>query len=215
MRILNIQVPAQPMWASRVVSDRSLTKSLSRISFSIPSVQNPSYRIRTRTVTNVAAPPNLSSAAAGIAVLPTLGEGIRADFPILHQEVNGKPLVYLDNGATSQKPEVVLQALDTYNRQYNSNVHRGVHYLAAKATTAYEEGREKVARFIGANPREIVFTKNASEAINLVAHAWGTHNLKPGDEGTVPDILSFTTRMLHVQSSSPFLYVEITPPVPS
>lgn len=103
--------------------------------------------------------------------------------PILDQEVNGKPLVYLDNAATSQKPLAVIQAMDDYYRGYNSNVHRGVHYLSAKATTAYEDARAKVARFINAaSDREIVFTRNASEAINLVAHTWGLSNLKPGDE---------------------------------
>lgn len=112
-----------------------------------------------------------------------LGAAIRGQFPILHQEVNGKPLVYLDNAATSQKPTAVIQAMDDYYSQYNSNVHRGVHYLSAKATTAYEDARAKVARFINASShREVVFTRNASEAINLVAQTWGMDNLKAGDE---------------------------------
>lgn len=113
----------------------------------------------------------------------SLGAGLRKDFPILHQEVNGRPLVYLDNAATSQKPQQVLEALDTYYRTYNSNVHRGVHTLSARATTEYEAAREKIAHFIkAASDREVVFTRNASEAINLVAYSWGMQNLKPGDE---------------------------------
>ncbi|XP_050238987.1 cysteine desulfurase 1, chloroplastic [Mercurialis annua] len=113
----------------------------------------------------------------------SLGHLTRPDFPILHQEVNGKQLVYLDNAATSQKPISVLKALQNYYESYNSNVHRGIHYLSAKATDEYELARKKVAAFINASDsREIVFTKNATEAINLVAYTWGIANLKPGDE---------------------------------
>ena len=113
----------------------------------------------------------------------TLADQVRADFPILQQEVNGKPLVYLDNAATSQKPLLVLNTLRDYYEQYNSNVHRGVHTLSAKATDAYEAARDKVAAFVNAASRqEIVFTRNASEAINLVAYSWGTSNLQRGDE---------------------------------
>lgn len=112
-----------------------------------------------------------------------LAEDLRLDFPILGQEVNGKPLVYLDNAATSQKPLAVLDALQNYYRRDNSNVHRGVHTLSARATDAYEGARDKVAAFVNAASRqEIVFTRNATEAINLVAYAWGQANLKPGDE---------------------------------
>lgn len=113
----------------------------------------------------------------------TLADQVRADFPILHQQVNGKPLVYLDNAATSQKPLLVLNTLRDYYEQYNSNVHRGVHTLSAKATDAYEAARDKVAAFVHATSRqEIVFTRNATEAINLVAYSWGTKNLQAGDE---------------------------------
>ncbi len=113
----------------------------------------------------------------------TLADQVRADFPILHQEVNGKPLVYFDNAATSQKPLLVLNTLRDYYEQYNSNVHRGVHTLSAKATDAYEAARDKVAEFINAASRqEIVFTRNATEAINLVAYSWGMNNCQPGDE---------------------------------
>ena len=113
----------------------------------------------------------------------TLADQVRADFPILNQEVNGKPLVYLDNAATSQKPLLVLNRLRDYYEQYNANVHRGAHTLSAKATDAYEGTRDKVTKFINAASRqEIVYTRNASEAINLVAYSWGMNNLQPGDE---------------------------------
>ncbi|MGI8502198.1 MAG: cysteine desulfurase [Hassallia sp.] len=113
----------------------------------------------------------------------TLADKVRADFPILNQEVNGKPLIYLDNAATSQKPLQVINKLRDYYEQYNANVHRGAHTLSAKATDAYEGTRDKVAKFINAASRqEIVYTRNASEAINLVAYSWGMSNLQPGDE---------------------------------
>ena len=112
-----------------------------------------------------------------------LGEGARADFPILHQSVHGHPLVYLDNAATSQKPTAVLGAMTDYYERYNSNVHRGVHALSARATSEYEAARGKVAAFVGAaSPQEVVYTRGASEAINLVAASWGGANLRPGDE---------------------------------
>ena len=113
----------------------------------------------------------------------TLADKVRPDFPLLHQEVNGKPLVYLDNAATSQKPVFVLNILRDYYEQYNANVHRGAHTLSAKATDAYEGARDKVAKFINAGSRqEIIYTRNASEAINLVAYSWGMNNLQAGDE---------------------------------
>jgi cysteine desulfurase / selenocysteine lyase len=107
---------------------------------------------------------------------------IRQDFPTLHLTVNDHPLVYLDNGATSQKPRQVIEAMERYYREENANVHRGAHTLGERATTAYENAREKVRRFINArDTREIIFTRNASEAINLVASSWGMANLQPGD----------------------------------
>ena len=113
----------------------------------------------------------------------TIADFVRADFPILHQEVHGKPLVYFDNAATSQKPKAVLDALQHYYEFDNANVHRGVHTLSARATTAYEAARDKLAAFVNAESRnEIVFTRNASEAINLVAYSWGMNTLKSGDE---------------------------------
>ena len=119
----------------------------------------------------------------------SLGEITRPQFPILHQEVNGKPLIYLDNSATSQKPDQVRQAMDNYYGAagYNSNVHRGVHHLSSKATAAYEHARDKVANFINArSSREIVFVKNATEGLNLIANTWGTKNIKEGDEVSFP-----------------------------
>ena len=113
----------------------------------------------------------------------TLAETTHADFPILHQEINGKPLVYLDNAATSQKPLVVLDTLRHYYERDNANVHRGAHTLSVRATEAYEGARDKVASFVNAASRqEIVFTRNASEAINLVAYSWGLNTLQRGDE---------------------------------
>lgn len=109
--------------------------------------------------------------------------GIRADFPILGTSVYGKPLVYLDNGATTQKPRQVLQAVEHYYEEYNSNVHRGVHYLSQKATDAQEAARSKVAQFINAKEdREIIFTRGTTESINLVAYSFGKRYIQPGDE---------------------------------
>ncbi len=113
----------------------------------------------------------------------TIADLVRGDFPILKEKVNDKPLIYLDSAATSQKPIQVLDCWRNYYETYNSNVHRGAHHLSAKATDAYEAARDKVAKFINASAREeIVYTRNASEAINLVAYSWGLENLKPGDE---------------------------------
>ena len=98
-------------------------------------------------------------------------ERIRADFPVLHQKVNGKPLIYLDNGASSQVPQVVIDRGSVYIEQEHSNIHRGVHYLSQRATTAYEGAREKVKRFINAREsRECIFVRGATEAINVVMH---------------------------------------------
>lgn len=107
---------------------------------------------------------------------------LRCEFPILQQEINGKPLAFLDSAASSQKPRRVLDCLEDYYRRYNANVHRGVYKLSEEATFAYERARGKVALFLGANSmREIVFTRNATEAVNLVAHAWGNANVRAGD----------------------------------
>jgi len=108
---------------------------------------------------------------------------LRDDFPILKREINGHPLVYLDNAATSQKPQAVIDALKHYYEHMNANIHRGIHTLAEEATQAYEEARDLVAEFIHAQSREeVIFTRNTTEAINLVAYAWARDNLYPGDE---------------------------------
>lgn len=108
---------------------------------------------------------------------------IRQMFPILHQEINGHPLVYLDNAATTQKPVQVIEAVNDYYRQYNSNVHRGVHTLGSKATDGYEGAREKVRKFLNAKSiAEIIFTRGTTTALNLVAQSYGLANVKEGDE---------------------------------
>ncbi|HUN07039.1 MAG TPA: cysteine desulfurase [Aggregatilineales bacterium] len=108
---------------------------------------------------------------------------IRAEFPILHQMHHDQvPLIYLDNAASSQKPRLVIDALDDYYRRYNANVHRGVHKLSEAATEAYEGARVKIKKFINAgSKREVIFTRGTTESINLVAQTWGRANLKPGD----------------------------------
>src|SRR5919199_2897762 len=114
---------------------------------------------------------------------------IRADFPILSRTVNGKPLVYLDHAATSQKPRSVIDALVEYYETYNSNVHRGVHQLSQEATDAYEAVRAETARFINApSDEEIIFVRNTTEAINLVSYAWARKTLEPGDEIVVTEL---------------------------
>ncbi len=110
-------------------------------------------------------------------------ETIRSDFPILSREVHGKPLVYLDNAATSQKPAVVIEALENYYRELNSNVHRGVHLLSQKATDAYEGARETLRAFINARSlAEVIYVRGTTEAINLVASTYGRRNVGEGDE---------------------------------
>ena len=110
-------------------------------------------------------------------------ERIREDFPVLSRRVYGKPLVYLDNASTSQKPRSVIQTLVDFYEGYNSNVHRGVHALSQEATDRFEEAREKVARFVGAeSPESIIWTRNTTEAINLVANTWAMDHIKAGDE---------------------------------
>ncbi len=123
---------------------------------------------------------------------------VRKDFPILERSVYGKPLVYLDNAATSQKPASVIRALTDYYEQYNSNVHRGVHALSMEATDRYEEARVKVAEFIGAPSAEsVVWTRNVTEAINLVAYSWASQNVREGDS-------IVTTQMEHHSNLVPW-----------
>src|SRR3989344_3076635 len=108
---------------------------------------------------------------------------IRADFPILSQSVRGKKLIYLDSAATSQKPLSVIEAISTYYKTLNANIHRGIYYLSEKSTEEYERVRQVVADFIGAKEsRSIIFTRNTTESINLVAQSWGRKHVEEGDE---------------------------------
>jgi cysteine desulfurase/selenocysteine lyase len=134
-------------------------------------------------------PPSLIRSGTGVSPVQNgHSEGfdvmrVRADFPILSREIHGQPLIYFDNAATTQKPQVVLDALMHYYSNDNANIHRAVHLLSQSATRAYEEARQKVCRFLGAaDPREIIFVRGTTEGINLVAQSWGRANLRAGDE---------------------------------
>jgi cysteine desulfurase / selenocysteine lyase len=126
---------------------------------------------------------------------------IRKDFPILQRRVHGRRLVYLDSAATSQKPQQVIDAMSTFYAEHNSNVHRGVHALAEEATEAFEAARTKVARFVGADPRGVVFTKNATEAFNLLAYSWARTQLGEGD-------ILLSTQMEHHANIVPWQMVQ-------
>jgi cysteine desulfurase / selenocysteine lyase len=107
---------------------------------------------------------------------------VKADFPIFEREINGKPITYLDSTATAQKPRAVIDTIQDFYTRHNANIHRGLYALSEEATTMYEQARAKIARFIHASsPREVIFTRNATEAINLVAYSWGRTNIGPGD----------------------------------
>jgi len=126
---------------------------------------------------------------------------LRADFPIFEQEINGKPLAYLDSAVTSQKPRQVLEALRTFYETSYANVHRGVYTLSERATAEYEGAREKVARFVNApSAREVVFLRGATEGLNLVAYAWGLDNLGPGD-------VVLVTELEHHSNFVPWQYI--------
>lgn len=130
-------------------------------------------------------------------------QAYRKDFPTLHQSVNDKPLVYLDNAATSQKPLHVIETLDTYYRDYNSNIHRGIHALSEKATAAYEDARVKIAQFINApHTHEVIFTRNTTESINLVAYGWARKFMQPGD-------VILTTEMEHHSNLVPWHILKV------
>lgn len=122
---------------------------------------------------------------------------IKQQFPLLSRRINGKPLIYLDSGATSQKPESVLKTMDDFLRTKNANVHRGIYTISEEATESYEGAREKIAAFIRAEKDEIVFTRNATESINLVALSWARQNVKAGDE-------IITTEMEHHSNIVPW-----------
>ena len=128
---------------------------------------------------------------------------IKADFPILRRRVNGKPLVYLDNAATSQRPLAVLKTMRDFDTKHNANVHRGLHTLSEEASEMYESARQTVAKFINADADELIFTRNTTEGINLVANAWAKINLKPGEE-----VLS--TVMEHHSNILPWLQLGLT-----
>ncbi len=116
-------------------------------------------------------------------------QAVRADFPILHREANGKPLVYLDNAATTQKPQAVIDAITNYYRDYNANIHRSTHLLSELATRGYEGARVKIKSFLNAaDAHEIIYTRNATESVNLVAQTWGRQNIKEGDEIIVSEM---------------------------
>jgi cysteine desulfurase / selenocysteine lyase len=161
-----------------------------------------------REVTNLQVP-----AAAAL----SLGDRVRGDFPILHQDAyEGKPLIYLDSAATSQKPRSVIATLDEYYEQYNSNVHRGAHSLSIRSTDAYEAARDKVKAFVNAPDRkEIVFTRGATEAINLVAYSWGDANIREGDE-IVLTVMEHHSNMvpwqlLAARKGAKLLYAQLAP----
>jgi cysteine desulfurase / selenocysteine lyase len=120
--------------------------------------------------------------------LPRSIEEIRAEFPILSREIHGQPLAYLDNGATSEKPLAVIETLDRYWREQNANVHRGVHTLSEEATALYEDARKTVAAHLGADRREVIFVRNATEALNLVAYSWARTHLSEGDRVVVTEM---------------------------
>ncbi len=133
---------------------------------------------------------NATTALHERAAMPAFDvERIRADFPILSRKVHGKPLIYVDNAATTQKPQVVIERLRHYYEYENANIHRGVHTLSAEATAAHEEARLCVQRFINAREsREIIFTRGATESINLVAQTWGRRNLRADDEILISEL---------------------------
>ncbi len=144
-----------------------------------------------------------------------LADQVKGDFPILHRQVHDQPLVYLDNAATSQKPQAVLEAIEHYYDTSNANVHRGVHTLSNEATDAYESARQKVAEFINADHAEIIFTRNASEAINLVAYSWGLATLQPGDE-IILSVMEHHSNLIPWQliaqrTGAQLKFVELTP----
>lgn len=124
-------------------------------------------------------------AAAPSPAPPLDAARLRADFPALHQQVHGRPLVYLDNAATTQKPRAVIDAVSRFYERDNANVHRGVHALSERATKAFEGARATVARFLGADPREVIFVRGATEAVNLVAQTFGRQRVGAGDEVVV------------------------------
>src|SRR5678815_113825 len=137
------------------------------------------------------------------------------DFPILQQEINGHPLIYFDNAATSQKPRAVLDAIQRYYERDNANVHRGIHELSNRATGAYEAARERAAKFINARAaQEIIFTRGTTESINLVAATWALANLKPGDKILLSELEHHSNlvpwQMVAERTGAKLTYIPIT-----
>lgn len=152
---------------------------------------------------------------AGRNTKPIDWAALRADFPILDQKVHGHPLIYFDNAATSQKPRAVIDALVRYYERDNANVHRGIHELSNRATTAFETARARAARFITARSAdEIIFTRGTTEGINLVAAAWGNHNLKAGDKILLTEMEHHSNivpwQLLAERTGARLVYVPIT-----
>ena len=142
-------------------------------------------------------------------------DSLRGDFPILHQNVHGYPLIYFDNAATSQKPRLVLDALRNYYERDNANVHRGIHELSNRATAAFEAARGRAAQFINArNADEIVFTRGTTESVNLVAAAWGGRNLEPGDKILLTEMEHHSNivpwQMLAERTGAKLVYLPVT-----
>ncbi|MFA9416030.1 aminotransferase class V-fold PLP-dependent enzyme [Natrinema sp. HArc-T2] len=142
-------------------------------------------------------------------------EAIRKEFPILEREFDGDQVVYLDNAATTQTPDPVVDAMSDYYREYNANVHRGIHHLSQEASIAYEEAHDRVAEFIGADGREeVIFTKNTTEAENLVAYAWGLNELGPGDEIVLTEMEHHaslvTWQQIGKQTGTDVKYIRVT-----
>jgi cysteine desulfurase/selenocysteine lyase len=140
---------------------------------------------------------------------------IRKDFPILSRNIDGKRLVYLDNAATSQKPESMINALSDYYRNNNANIHRGIHTLSEEATAAYEGTRQLIAEFIGApEPRSVIFTRNTTESLNLVAYSWGRKNLLAGDEIVITPMEHHSNvvpwQLLAAERGAKVVYLELT-----
>jgi cysteine desulfurase / selenocysteine lyase len=150
--------------------------------WTMASFQSRSPKEIVKAVVRKIASPAAGALETTLAVSPAEITRIRAEFPILKETPHGKPLVFLDSAASSQKPIQVIEAMDDYYRRYHANIHRGVYHISELATEAYEEARAKVARFIGSpSPAECIFVRNATEGINLVAYAWGRRNIRAGD----------------------------------
>src|SRR5436309_14255529 len=140
---------------------------------------------------------------------------LRSDFPVLDQEVHGRPLIYFDNAATTQKPRAVLEVLRQYYERDNANVHRGIHELSNRATAGFEAARGRAAKFINARSSdEIVFTRGTTEGINLVAHAWGSKNIKAGDKILLTEMEHHsnivTWQLLAERTGAKLVYLPIT-----